>query len=85
MHKATAIPSDRFAQAFLTSRVFTLITAERAAAFGLPSSNERVRENHATHRLGGLNSLGEIPCPLDAELLQRPDESRDQRESEERL
>jgi hypothetical protein len=45
MHKASAIPIDRFAQAFPTSRVLTVITAEPAATFGLPSSIEDLREN----------------------------------------
>ncbi len=35
MHKASAIPSDRLAQAFPTSRVLTVTTAEPAATFGL--------------------------------------------------
>jgi len=45
MHKASAIPIDRFAQAFPTSGVLTVITAGPAATFGLPSYIEDLREN----------------------------------------
>jgi len=45
MHNASAMPNDRIAQVFPTSRVLTVITAEPAAALGLPWAIEDVREN----------------------------------------
>src|SRR2546421_6039306 len=45
IHKASTIPNDRKAQAFPTSRVLTVTTAEPAATLGLPSSIEDFREN----------------------------------------
>src|SRR2546427_10172764 len=45
MHTASAIPRDRIAQAFPSSRVLTVITAAHAAKFGLLLSMEDLREN----------------------------------------
>src|SRR2546428_12043555 len=45
IQKASAIPSERIAQAVPTSRVLTVITADSAATFGLPSSIEGLRED----------------------------------------
>jgi len=45
MHKASAIPSNRVAQAFPTTRVLIVSTAKPAAAFGFSSSIEDLREN----------------------------------------
>src|SRR2546427_574798 len=62
MHRASAIPTDRTAQAIPSSGFLTFITAEPAATFALRSSIEnltrRRRRVPSTHRLGGLNSLG---------------------------
>src|SRR3989442_1322298 len=63
MHKPSAIPSNRFAQAFPTSWGFTVITAEPAATFGPGCPSRPCRTIHSTHRLGGLNSLGEMRVP----------------------
>src|SRR5437867_3197617 len=71
IHRARAIPSDRVAQAFPTSRVLTVITAEPAATFGLMPFVEHLPDIPSTHRLGGLNSLAGMQLLLDAELLQR--------------
>src|SRR2546427_11923160 len=45
MHKASKIPSNRIARAVPTVRVLTVITADSAAAFGLPWPIEGLREN----------------------------------------
>src|SRR5438093_13197725 len=63
MQMARAIPSDRIAQAFPTSRVLTVITAERGAILGLPLSTEVFPRIPSTHRLGGLNSLDGMRLP----------------------
>src|SRR5256886_15489911 len=45
IQNASAIPSDRVTQVFPTSWVLTVIIAEPAATFGLPSSTEPLREH----------------------------------------
>jgi len=47
MHRASAIPRDRTAQALPTSRVLTCIPAEPAATFALPSSIEHLADHAA--------------------------------------
>src|SRR5437867_3069434 len=71
MQMARAIPSDRVAQAFPTSRVVTVITAERPRHSTSCRSSRTCPSIPSTHRLGGLKSLGGMQLLLDAELLQR--------------
>src|SRR5207245_5766182 len=45
MHRASAMPSDRIAQALPSARALTLITVDSAATFGVRSCLEGLREH----------------------------------------
>ena len=69
MHRASAMPSDRIAQALPSARVLTVITADPAATFGVRSSTEDRREHPIDAWTWRLEFAGRNKCVYSTRTL----------------